>query len=493
MEEPMKKPNVLWICADQQRYDTIASLGNPIIRTPALDEMAARGAAFTRAYTQCPVCTPSRASFLTGRYPKTTGVCRNGNEYFPSDETLVTKLFALAGYKCGLAGKLHLSAAEEMVETRPDDGYSFFEWSEHPHDDWEKGHDYQDWLKAKGISWNEAYCLGDGKNQGDPRLSPWKKILPPGKGGMDEPYHQATWAFERAEYFIGTCGDSPWLLSINIFDPHPPFDPPKAFRDRIDPEKIPLPKYREGELDGKPPFQRFDYEHGGQNGTGPCYKTTSDADKRQFIADYYAQIELIDHKVEGIIAFLKKTGQYENTIILYHSDHGEMLGDHGLYWKGCYVYEELLHIPLLFLWEGRIKSGLRCTGLTELVDLAPTLLDLCGMEVPYYMQGKSLVPVLTGKVPPGAGKSHVYCEYYNAMKGIHEKYVSIYFDGRYKIAVHHGEELGELYDLETDPGEFKNLWGAPEHRELKFALLKKCFDSSLMATMDPKPRVIRYF
>ena len=488
------KPNILWICADQQRFDTIHSWGNQYINTPTLDKLAENGCSFMNTYTQSPVCTPSRACFLTGRYPKTTRVNRNGNEYFPEDEVLVTKIFADNGYDCGLVGKLHLSAAEGMVEVRPkNDGYRFFEWSEHPNDDWKEGHDYQDWLKAQGIDWDEYYCLGNGQNQSS-KDNPWKNPLPPGKGGMISKYHQTTWAFERAKYFInGNHEGKPWLLSINIFDPHPPYDPPKEYRDKIDASKLPLPVWKDGDYEGKPAYYKTDYEEGSQGGTGPCAKGFSDDVKRQLVADYYAQIEHTDARLKDLLDSLQASGQLDNTIILFHSDHGEMNGDHGLYWKGAYSYEQLLHVPMIFVWKDHIKANLRCTGLVELVDIAPTLLELAGIEIPYYMQGKSLVPIMTGKADPTHFKDAIHSEYYYAMPHIHEYYISIYFDGRYKMAVHHTEPISEFYDLKNDPHEFNNLWGKPEYAALQMEYLKKCFDLTVMDTMDPKPRAIKYF
>jgi len=253
------------------------------------------------------------------------------------------------------------------------------------------------------------------------------------------------------------------------------------------------PLFQEGELDDKPEIHMQDYLHGSQGGTGPCYRNFTPETRRQLVADYYAQIEQIDDKVGELMAFLKEGGYLENTIVLYHSDHGEMLGDHGLYWKGAYVYEQLLHVPMIFSWPGHICQNLQADALVELVDIAPTLLELAGLEVPYYMQGKSLAPILRGEADPHFHKDHIYSEYYFAMRGVHDKYISIYFDGRYKIAVHHNDEIGELYDLKEDPNEFKNLWSRPECQMLKLDLMKKCFDSTMMATMDPKPPIIKYF
>ena len=150
------QPNILWICTDQQRYDTISALGNSYINTPCIDSLVESGVAFEHAYSQSPVCTPSRAAFLTGRYPRTTK-CRQNGQALPPNEKLISKIFADAGYTCGLAGKLHLATcANGIVETRIDDGYEVFHWSHHPQPDWPENA-YTQWLKSKGTSWEELY------------------------------------------------------------------------------------------------------------------------------------------------------------------------------------------------------------------------------------------------------------------------------------------------------------------------------------------------
>lgn len=144
-------PNILWICTDQQRYDTIAALGNEHVSTPNIDSLVASGTTFTHAYCQSPICTPSRASFLTGMYASAVHVNGNGLEYFPDRPKLVTRTFADAGYDCGLIGKLHLaSASGGNVEPRADDGYRYWEYSHAPRDDWPVGHGYADWVREKG-------------------------------------------------------------------------------------------------------------------------------------------------------------------------------------------------------------------------------------------------------------------------------------------------------------------------------------------------------
>ncbi|WP_407267764.1 sulfatase [Radiobacillus sp. PE A8.2] len=465
-----KRPNILWICTDQQRFDTIHSLNNPSINTPNIDSLVEEGVAFNRAYSQCTVCSPSRASFLTGRYPRTTRVTKNGAPYFPEDEVLITKLLADTGYDCGLIGKLHLSGISGRIEPRNDDGYRLFKWSPAQRDAWPIGHDYQVWLKEQGVDWNT-------QNKGR-------------DGGLEAKYHQTTWCTEESEKFIRHNSQEPWLLSVNVYDPHEPFDPPQEYKERYRAEDMPLPKWMEGELDNKPKIQQEDYAHGGQGGVGPICSDMTDLEKKQYVADYYAMIELIDDNVGKLLNVLEETGQRENTVILFMSDHGEMLGDHGLILKGAHFYEGLVHVPLIFSWPGHFKRNLQSNALVELVDIAPTLLDLVGEEIPYYMQGKSLLPILNGQSNPDVHKDHVYCEYYYALKGSHDNiYATMYYDGRYKLVVYHGEELGEFYDHETDPDEYINLWDRKDLMEKKLELMKRNFDSSIL-TVDPKPPLI---
>ena len=147
------RPNILWICTDQQRYDTIGALGNPHVDTPNIDRLIAEGFAFTHAYCQSPICTPSRTSFLTGQYASAVHVNGNGNSHFPDAPPLVTKILTDNGYDCGLIGKLHLSSAHGRIEKRVDDGYRYWQYSHAPRDDWETGHDYADWVRSKAKSW----------------------------------------------------------------------------------------------------------------------------------------------------------------------------------------------------------------------------------------------------------------------------------------------------------------------------------------------------
>ena len=214
-------PNILWICTDQQRYDTIRALGNEFIHTPNIDRLVQEGVAFTHAFCQSPICTPSRASFLTGMYPGSVHGCMNGNERWAEAAPLVTKLLADAGVDCGLSGKLHLAGAQGRVEPRPlDDGYRVFHWSHGSSSEWEPGqHAWGDWLRGQGHEQREFLEDPDS--------------FPPA-------LHQTTWCTDRAIEHIETAS-APWLMSVNIFDPHVPFDPPLSYMQRYDPGRLARP------------------------------------------------------------------------------------------------------------------------------------------------------------------------------------------------------------------------------------------------------------
>lgn len=484
------QPNILWICTDQQRSDTIARLGNPHIRTPSLDRLAERGTAFRRAYTQSPICTPARASMLTGRYPAAHGVYRNGNAFFPAHEILITRMLADAGYDCGLIGKLHLSAAREY-ERRPDDGYRVFRWSHHPTPDAAHGSAYEDWLRSeKGVDPLELFAH------------------PPGFCGPGVPaaLHQTTWCGEMARRFIAERRDGPWLLSVNFFDPHPPFDAPPEYLERVDPSALPGPLWRDSDAVRWTDFRNVDqqqvvpFDPTGRHVAGNVSAATAggadfassvplSVDIAAIKANYYAMIELIDKSVGVLLDALAETGQADSTIVIFHSDHGEQLGDHGLLLKGCRFFDGLVRVPMLWAWPGRVRADIQSDALVELVDIAPTLLDAAGLAPSARIQGKSLLPLLQGQIATDMHKKYVVSEFRDSIDGRDHTHGSMVFDGRWKSVIYHGHPLGEIFDHAADPDEFENLW--PEV-PLRAERLKAHLDV-LAGTVDAGPaRVASY-
>ncbi len=457
-----RAPNILWICTDQQRYDTIACLGNRHIRTPNIDRLAASGVAFTHAHCQSPICTPSRGSFLTGMYPDTIHACINGNDHWDDAAPLVTKTLAEAGYDCGLAGKLHLSAAQGRIEKRPDDGYRVFHWSHHPKDDWPQGHAYRDWLQSQGQDYT--------------KLHKKHKAIPAA-------FHQTTWCARTAADFFREERQGPWLFSFNCFDPHPPLDPPQEYVDRFDVDLLPGPLFRESDLQAQARLAQISFQ------SKPTSPDNYNAKLHQ--AKYWAQIELIDENVGRLLDVLDETGQRDNTMIIFTSDHGESLGDHGLKNKGCRFYENLVRVPLIFSWPAAFKQGLISDALVELTDIVPTLLEANGMPVPQSMHGKSLLPILRGESDPHHHRDFVRSVYYRTLEGP-QTYASMVRTRRHKLVNYHGHGLGELFDLQRDPGEFDNLWDDPAHADVRFELMTTNFDAMASAIDIGSERVGRY-
>ena len=462
-----QRPNILWYCTDQQRFDTIHALGVEHAHTPTIDKLVADGTAFTHAYCQSPICTPSRASFMTGMYPARVHNTRNGNETFPAQPPLVSRLMADSGYDCGMVGKFHLQSSGHRTEPRLDDGYSFWKFSHAPRDDWPQGHDYAEWVRKRG---------GD------------LDALRTSEDRVPTELHQTTWATERSMEFIerDRPADQPWLLSVNPYDPHPPFIPPRSYADRFDPDAMPGPLFQPSDLEQQKKLANVDFQ-------GEA-KTPEEHEAKKAQALYFAMIAQIDDQFARLLDALDAAGQRDNTVIIFTSDHGETLGDHGLMFKGCRFYEGLVRVPLIMSWPGRFQAGLQSSGLVELIDLTATVFELAGLERPDYMQGHSLLPILSGKADPAHFRDSVRCEYFDALDahftGGCGSFATMYRDARYKLNVYHDQNLGELYDLQEDPDEFKDLWDDPAAQSLRDELILRSFNSHVMLTTDVGSRRI---
>ncbi|MDE2856944.1 MAG: sulfatase-like hydrolase/transferase [Chloroflexota bacterium] len=478
------RPNILWYCTDQQRFDTIAALGNQYINTPNLDRFVAESAAFTHAFCQSPICTPSRASFLTGMYPSAVGVNGNGFRSFPRhfEDRLVSKVLRDAGYDCGLIGKLHLASAFLRREERVDDGYDYFQYSHDHKGGNEPGNEYVEWIKGQGIDHNSVLQPRGIASLDDYRNSHQHH----GFGGFMEPkaeqdnvpphLHQTYWCTEKAIEFIGRNRepDRPWLLSVNPFDPHPPFDAPYEYYRRYDPETLPGAHFLDSDLEHQRRLQDAGIDF--QN----VARHPDELGHKHIQASYYAMIEFLDHEFGRLIDFLDESGQRENTIVIFMSDHGETLGDHGLALKGCRFYEGLTRVPLLISWLGQVQPGVS-DELVELIDIAPTLYELLDMEAPRYVQGRSLAARLRNEPTDAPHREYARSEHYAATNFPDKTHATMYRDRRWKLIVYHRKNICELYDLEADPWEHHDLSRDPAYAEVKWELLQKSYDATVYA------------
>jgi arylsulfatase A-like enzyme len=454
------RPNILWVCSDQQRYDTIEGLNNSHVHTPNLRRFMDSAVTFTHAFVQNPVCSPSRASFLTGRYPRTTGLCANGQRIRAS-ERLVTRQLADAGYTCGLTGKLHLSPVfGGRLEDRIDDGYSRVWWSHDIQDLWPGRNEWLVWLESQGKRF--------------PR-----KLPDPGGVPLDPKYMQTDWCADRAIQFMREQrAKGPWLMSVNIYQPHHPFLPAQEFLDRYDPSKLPEPSWRQGELDNKPVYQRRAQNHA----LYPFLKKDALA-RQRMTAAYYAMVEQVDAAFGRMLVALEESGQADNTIVIYMSDHGEMLGDHGFYLKGPHFYDPAMRVPLMIRWPGRARAGLRTDALVEMVDITPTLLEAAGLPITEGVQGRSLQPLMTGAAVQH--RESVYMEFYDTSRAEPVTATTVRTSSA-RLTAYHQLRTGELYDLRKDPGEFTNLWDDPNARPLKEQLMAELVHR-MAGTVDPLP------
>ncbi|MBT3276193.1 MAG: sulfatase-like hydrolase/transferase, partial [Spirochaetales bacterium] len=398
---------------------------------------------------------------------------------------LITKRLADAGYDCGLSGKLHIASAWNGREKRTDDGYREYHYSHAPTQGVTiQANDYVEWVREQG-RFDEVFDMSryNAETHGGCR---YHRNIP-------AELHQTSWCADRAIDFIREHAEGgerlrqPWLYSVNIFDPHPAFDGPLEYESRYDAESLPSPLYRESDLLLQ---ERL---------TGAFFQkqpVSPGPRQQRNKANYYGMIELIDENVGRMIEALEQTAQRENTVVIFTSDHGEMLGDHGLGAKGARFYEGAVRIPLIFSWPGRFKEGLKVDGLTELNDIAPTIAEFAGLPA-LKSHGNSLVPILAGDADPGRNHDYVRCEYYdaldmkapNAFEEHSETWATMYREERWKLIIYHGLKYGELYDLENDPGEFENLWEDSSVSDTKTDLTARSFDSSVRA-IDIGPQLI---
>ena len=489
-----KRPNILWYCSDQQRFDTIGALGNPHAHTPRLDHFMENSVAYTHTYCQAPICTPSRASFLTGCYPSTLGVNGNGNEFFPKhyENRLIGNVLAKAGYDCGLVGKLHLASpmGGGGIENRVQDGYRYFQYSHHSKGPDEYGHEYAEWMKNQEVDLFQI--MPEKKPAEDYRLGAKLKS----HSGLYEPnpeednipphLHQTHWCTEKAKEFIrlNRHEDQPWMLSINAFDPHPPFDAPWEYYKRYNPEELPGAHFKETDLVHQKKLQDAGVDFQSE------VKHPEERNHKKIQASYYAMIEQIDYEFGRLLDYLESIGELENTLVIFMSDHGEALNDHGLIAKGCRLYEGSVRVPLIISFPAQFQKNVVSPALVEMMDLVPTIYELLGLDIPFYMQGKSLLPLLKGDTPADKHRDFVRTEFFGAIDFPDQTHATMYRDERWKLIWYHRKNnLCELYDLQNDPWEHNDLSEDKEHQSVKLELILKCFDESAYIHQPDPPRV----
>ena len=499
----MTRPNILLISADQQRADCFGFEGRKI-KTPHLDHLAQEGTHFGACITPCVVCQPARASILTGQLCRTHGVHDNGIDLNPEvGEKGFAGAMSAAGYETAFFGKAHFSTYHTFAPTGspeclrssasypetwngPYMGFGHVELMLVGHN-WflpEKppaGQHYERWFYAdgRGDEKNALYRENAGDTKGAAQT--WHSKLPVA-------WHNSTWTADRTIDWLkyGREDDKPFCTWVSFPDPHHPFDAPEPWSRLHDPEEVDLPPNRTRSFEGKPWWHEavLTAEPAGPKENAETRKQYSriaeqgDDQLREIIANTYGQIALIDHNVGRILIALEEAGLAENTIVIYISDHGDWLGDHGLILKGPMHYEGLLRVPMIVKGPG-VPAGKRVEEPVSTLDLGPTFCDYGEADPLLPQHGQSLRPLIEGEarrdfamnewdlLPTRAGVAL-------SLRTVRTR--------RHKLTVDLISGAGELYDLQADPDEMENLFDAPAAAPVK---------SDLMTMLERRPEDIR--
>jgi len=493
------KPNILFLFSDQHKASVVGYEHHPDVRTPNLDRLAREGTRFSRAYCQDAVCVPSRCSMLTGLYPRTLGCLANGDRSSVMEQVVSLQSALQAnGYHTAAFGKRHTFLG-------CDAGWS--EVAGHLPDESEEN--YLTWIEAKGLG--EVFARDWGAEwghappgsirEGQPRpcapLSAQVSELPP------DATMEAFTAQHTIEYIKRRAADGqPFFCWANFIRPHQPYTPPKKYMERFDTSKwgqganvndgIAKPASFDEPADRLPPALRTQRES--VDGTW-CLKRCHEDEQlfRHGLACYYACVEEVDTLIGDILDALEQAGLAENTIVIYASDHGEFVGAHGMMEKcawGHNVYEDSLRVPWVVRWPGHIRANAVCDGLAELVDLYPTLLDVCGAKRPesaYALAGQSLVPVLCDGAP--LNRPFTVSENWSQATVITPRWKYGKWLDPAPIPRDYRSFGDQLFDLQNDPNEINNCMHLPEAKNAR-AELDNALQSWLRATPDDGKRAL---
>lgn len=469
-------PNILLITSDQQHWFTLGR-NNPRISTPNLDRLADEGTQFTRAYCPSPVCSPSRASIITGQYPSTHGCWTIGVKL---DEAIPTVGDALraAGYDTSLIGKAHFqplrSEPDQISLETPDRirdldfwrsfhgpwyGFDRVEIARMHGDEYLAGQHYGIWLEEHGAgNWPDYFMPMPGEAPRPTRRGAWE---------IPAELHYTTWTAERTIAAIdrSVASGKPFFTWASFHDPHPPYVVPEPWASMYDPDTMEPGSLLPGEFElmarhflltqeESPDFSAWD--EGGYHSHGFQSHLVNDNQLREDIAIYYGMISFMDDQIGRILNHLDSIGAAESTLVVFTTDHGHFLGQHGLVAKGAFHYEDLVRLPFLVRYPGQVPAGRNSSAIQSLVDLAPTFLDAAGVPIPGRMQGVSQLAVW--HADSASARSWAIVENRHQPTKLH---LQTYVEDRWKMTVYRGSDEGEFFDLVNDPEERVNRWRDP--------------------------------
>lgn len=512
-----RRPNFLLFITDQQRADQLGCYGNAVLRTPHIDAIAARGTRFDRFYVSNAICMPNRATLMTGRMPSLHGVRYNGIPLSHQSVTFVELLRAF-GYRTALVGKSHLqnighllktpratfngadgdpppaALAQALKEHRSGRAYDN-EWMPH----WKRDpafrveqpfygfehvelcSDHSDLVEGDYARWLESRHPGSEKLRGRENAIPDARYSAPQcwRTRIPEELYPTRYVAERCSAWLqahaqaAKDGGAPFFLQCSFPDPHHPWTPPGRFWDLYRPEDMPLPaSFHQREL---PALARALHERTRAGGNREAHApfAVSERDCREITALCYGMIAMVDEAVGAVLATLAATGQDRDTVVLFTSDHGDFMGDHGIMLKGPAHYQGLVRVP--FLWADPAAKPVGASSqLAGTLDIARTVLARAGIAPYHGIQGHSLLPATRGeKLPARSGMLIEQEPTVYAFERPAAFRVRTLVTERWRLSLSNDEGVCELYDLQEDPQELRNLWNAPAAAQARGTLTEQ--------------------
>jgi len=526
----LPRPNFLLIVTDQQRADHLGCYGNPIVRTPNIDGIAARGWRSEAFYVASAICMPNRATLMTGRMPSVHGVRHNGIN-LDLDATTFPEVLRAHGYRTALIGKSHLQNSTDVppVVAPPDERagpqsppYALREARHRRRDAPYDQELRRRWLDdpAHGLRYpyygfdDVKLCLGHGDAvEGD--YGRWLRERLPGADGMRGPAGSApapefnapqAWRTRIPEELYPTsyvgqttsewlsahaAGNpgQPFFVQCSFPDPHHPFTPPGRYWTMYDPADIPLPaSFRPADRHSPPHLIHLQNERdfGTRVANTQAVFACDEREARESTALTYGMVAMIDDAVGGVLATLERAGLAENTVIVFISDHGDFMGDHQLMLKGPLHYRGVTRTPFIWYDPAARRDGASNAELAGTVDIASTVLDRAGLEPFNGIQGQSLLPLIAGGAGPRTALV-IEEEGQRVSMGFPARVrLRTLLTDRYRLGIYDGVPWGELYDLDADPDEMVNRWSDPAYSSIRGDLACE-LSAALIALSETSP------
>ena len=437
----MPRPNILLMMTDQQQASTIEP-GSPC-RTPTLDALAAQGTRFTRAHTVNAICSPTRASLMTGVYPSQHGMvdCEHAVPEFRAryDTSLEmwSQRLAAQGYRCGYFGKWHVERSLRLER------FGYREYDVHPSDT--SGYAAHRRRLGLGDSSERIVAQYEVSAPGHPACTLYRNVDEPVEG--TRPYY----LYDRAIDFVqrAATGGEPWCCFVSTSGPGDWGPTPISYADQYDPADIAVPASFYDDLADRPGLYRRAQR---------IWRDVPWEEHARTIASYYARATLIDEQMGRLLRALEVSGQADDTLVIYCNDHGIMMGAHGLHALGVFPFEEGYRVPLIVRWPGQGVQGQVRHELVNTLDLAPTIMEAMGCAPLAQGEGRSLAPLLKGESPPD-WPDDSFAEFHGQRFFYTQRLV---WHDRFKY-VFNGFDEDELYDLVDDPHEMRNLAAEATH------------------------------